>query len=113
MRPSKVKLAISTFLLLAFSIMATAHEFWLEPVSFWGSRMVIRLKVGEHYSGENWKGDYGKVRSLAFVNHNQVNTLDPHAVLAHKGDSLQLSVPFEGTQTLIFNSTNSFIQLGA
>ena len=113
MRPSKVKLAISTFLLLAFSIMATAHEFWLEPVSFWGPKMIIRVRVGEHFNGENWKGDYSKVRKLHILNHAEVVVLDPTYWLEKPGDSLRIESPFSGTQTLIFNSTNSFIQLGA
>lgn len=113
MRLAFSRWALSALFILTMPLLVMAHEFWLEPVSFWGSKMTIRVRVGEHFNGENWKGDYSKVKSLAFINHNQVNTLDPLALLAQKGDSLQLSLPFEGTQTLIFNSTNSFIQLRA
>jgi hypothetical protein len=113
MRLQISRLALSALLLVTIPLLVTAHEFWLDPFSFWGSKMNIRIRVGEHFKGENWKGDYSKVRSLAFVNHNQVNALDPSTLLAHKGDSLQMSTPFDGTQTLIFNTTNSFIQLGA
>jgi uncharacterized GH25 family protein len=105
------RLALPVWVMLALPIMATAHEFWLEPISFWGSKMTIRIKVGEHFSGENWKGDFTKVRMLAMLNHQQAYDMDPHGLLANKGDSIQLSLPYAGTQTLIFNSTNSYIQL--
>jgi uncharacterized GH25 family protein len=95
------------------SLPTFAHEFWLDPVSFFKPKSCVRFKVGEHFFGENWSGDFNKVKLLEVVNHEDRSTTNPQQMLPKPGDSLQFNLPFTGTQALIFNSTNSFIELDA
>jgi uncharacterized GH25 family protein len=97
------------FLLLLTTV--RAHEFWLEPVHFFGKTFVVRFRVGEHFAGENWKGDFNKVRLLSLLNHQQAVALPAATLLPAAGDSLRLQAPLKGTQTLVYNGTNSFIEL--
>ncbi|MCU0333469.1 MAG: DUF4198 domain-containing protein [Chitinophagaceae bacterium] len=90
---------------------AEAHEFWLEPIRFSGKTFVVRFRVGEHFAGDNWKGDFNKVRLLSLLNHQQANALPAATLLPAAGDSLRLQAPLDGTQTLIYNGTNTYIEL--
>lgn len=105
------KIVLSAGFLLLLLTTVQAHEFWLEPVRFSGKTFVVRFRVGEHFSGDNWKGDFNKVRLLSLLNHQQAVALPAATLLPAAGDSLRLQAPLDGTQTLVYNGTNSFIEL--
>lgn len=105
----KLKIA-AIFCFSLASICALAHEFWLDPISFRVKEVWVRFKVGEHFLGDNWKGNAEKVQLLALIYLNQHIKIAPSS-LKSQGDSIKIKLPFEGTHTLIFNSTNSFIEL--
>lgn len=90
-----------------------AHEFWLDPISFFSTKACVRFKVGEHFSGENWNGDYQKVKLLEMVNHSERSITNAQQMLPNEGDSLQFVLPFIGTQILVYNGVNSFISQDA
>ncbi len=102
-----------SIVILFISSQIFAHEFWLDPVSFFKQKSCVRFRVGEHFTGENWAGDFNKVQLLEVVNFESRSTTDAKTMLPNKGDSLQFDLPFLGTQALIFNSTNSYIELEA
>lgn len=90
-----------------------AHEFWLDPVSFFSSNACVRFRVGEHFNGINWIGNFEKVRMLEVLNHTDRSTTNAQQMLPHAGDSLQFNLPFTGSQLLVFNSSNSYLELPA
>lgn len=91
-----------------------AHEFWLEPQQYIFSRgeeINIRLRVGEGFTGENWKGNREKVNFLNLYYGDVIDSsLNTH-ISDEKGDSLQFSVFEEGTVMVVFNNLNTFIEL--
>jgi uncharacterized GH25 family protein len=103
------------FPVMVLSLLAYAHEFWLQPHKFYFTireTANIRFLVGENFTGQNWTGDLDKVRELIHYTPSNLQ-LDLKEQLKGKGDSLQLPLREEGTHMLIFNSTNSFITLEA
>lgn len=106
----KSLLFICSFL---FILPALAHEFWLEPQQYIFSRtdeINIRFKVGEAFTGENWKGNREKINELKLYYADVVDDLSD-AISDEEGDSLQFSLHEEGTAVVTFNNTNSFIEL--
>ena len=108
-----------TILFLFISILCVigfAHEFWLNPQKFFYTvREVanIRFNVGENFTGENWSGNKDKVAQLLLYTPSGPITDVSSRISINKGDSLQLPLQEEGTHMLIFNSTQSFINLEA
>ncbi len=102
--------------ILIISFFGLAHEFWLQPSKFFYSiREVakIRFVVGENFIGENWAGNHEKVQQLLHYTPKG-EILDVSAGISlNKGDSLLLPLKEEGTHMVIFNSSNSFINLEA
>jgi len=110
-----MKKILSLFLLLFFSFLLSAHEFWLEPEKFIyepGDPINIRFLVGENFEGENWSGNSLKVNQLNFYSKDYTDDLSSE-ISDEKGDSIQISLYDEGTAMLTFNSNNSFINLDA
>jgi uncharacterized GH25 family protein len=107
---------ISLFVCIVLIVTAiSAHEFWLQPKKFWftiNDTATISFKVGENFNGENWKGNRSKIQQLVHYSPSSIKNI--HNLLsANNGDSLRLPLQEEGTHMLIFNSTNSFIELEA
>ncbi len=114
-----MKKKLHTLLLSLFFVgfsVVMAHEFWLQPNAYFpriGEIVTIRFNVGENFTGENWKGNREKVQQLLlYTPSNAVIDVSNKLSLA-KGDSLQIAFEEEGTQMIVFNSTNSFINLEA
>src|SRR5687768_3771545 len=105
-----------TYLLVLLLILPVfAHEFWLEPQQYIFSRtdeINIRFKVGEAFTGDNWKGNREKVSELKLYYADIIDDLSD-AISDEEGDSLQFSIHEEGTAMVTFNNTNSFIELDA
>lgn len=102
--------ALTTILLLQA---VNAHEFWLQPQQFHfnrGELANIRFRVGEHFEGENWRGNRSRIQQLTLHYGNVTDDLSPQ-VSHHEGDSIQFSIFEEGTVVVAFQSTNSFIEL--
>ena len=92
-----------------------AHEFWLHPNKFIyrrGETINVRFFVGEEFNGENWKGDYSRVKSLKFYFSDVQDDLSDY-IKEEKGDSLLISLFDEGTAMVTFHSTNSFVEMEA
>lgn len=108
----KSVLFICSFLVI---LSALAHEFWLEPQQYIFSRteeINIRFKVGEAFTGDNWKGNREKINELKLYYADIVDDLSD-AITEDEGDSLQFSIHEEGTAMVTFNNINSFIELEA
>lgn len=105
--------SLLVFLLLALPL--AGHEFWLQPQQYLFSRtdeVNIRFRVGEHFTGENWKGNRQKINILQLYYADVTDDLSD-ALSEDEGDSLQFSIHEEGTVMVAFNSSNAFIELDA
>ena len=110
-----MKKILSLFILLFFSFLLSAHEFWLAPDKFLyepGEPITIKFLVGENFEGEIWSGNRLKVNELYFYSKDFTDELSSE-ISEENGDSLQISLFDEGTAMLTFNSNNSFINLEA
>jgi uncharacterized GH25 family protein len=100
------------FLLLAMVL--SGHEFWLQPGKyFYNIREIadISFRVGENFTGENWSGNRDKIKMLTHILPNGTSVDLSGRISLTKGDSLKLPLQQEGTHMILFNSTNSFIDL--
>lgn len=110
----KKKLLVCLF--LVSSTLLTAHEFWLAPDKYFYTIRdiaLIRFHVGENFTGENWSGNKEKIKQLSHYlpNGNVIDLSDKLSM--NKGDSVRLPLQTEGTHMIVFNSTNSHIELEA
>lgn len=95
-------------------MMLSGHEFWLQPGKyFYNIREIadISFRVGENFTGENWSGNRDKIKMLTHVLPNGSSVDLSSRLSSTKGDSLKLPLQQEGTHMILFNSTNSFIDL--
>jgi uncharacterized GH25 family protein len=111
-----MKRVLLLLFILVASAIALAHEFWFHSQKFFYNireTANIRFVAGEHFTGENWKGNKDKIVQLFHYTPSE-NIIDISSRLsANPGDSLQLPLQEEGTHMIIFNSTNSFIKQDA
>jgi uncharacterized GH25 family protein len=111
-----VKKIILTLTVCIVSVWVLAHEFWFQPQKFhYSIREVARIRflVGEGFKGDNWAGNKDKVQQLFHYTPSGSIIDVAHRLSENKGDSLQLPLQEEGTHMIIFNSTNSLINLDA
>lgn len=111
----RLKYKLTYLLILLLVLPALAHEFWLEPQQYIFSRadeINIRFKVGEAFTGNNWKGNREKVNELKLYYADIIDDLSD-VISDEEGDSIQFSIHEEGTAMVTFNNTNSFIELDA
>jgi uncharacterized GH25 family protein len=111
----RLKYKLTYLLILLLVLPALAHEFWLEPQQYIFSRtdeINIRFRVGDSFTGNNWKGNREKVNELKIYYSDIVDDLSD-AISDEEGDSLQFSIHEEGTAVVVFNNINSFIELEA
>jgi uncharacterized GH25 family protein len=111
----KLKYKLTYSLILLLVLPALSHEFWLEPQQYIFSRadeINIRFRVGEDFTGENWRGNREKVSELNLYYADIIDDLSD-AITDDQGDSLQFSIHEEGTALITLNSTNSLIELEA
>lgn len=104
------KIFLATFLLL-FTLIITAHEFWLQPRKFiyhTGENVRIKFLVGENFHGENWDGNRQNVQKLRLFYEEIEDELEEYIPDSTSGDSLNLQFFDEGTAMITFNSANKF-----
>lgn len=111
-----MKKKLLVILFLVSSTLLTAHEFWLSPDKyFYTIRDIasIRFHVGENFTGENWSGNKEKIKVLShYLPSGNITDLSDRLSM-NKGDSIRLPLQTEGTHMVVFNSTNSHIELEA
>lgn len=108
----KKKSCLCIFIFLALTL--SGHEFWLQPGKyFYNIREIaaISFRVGENFTGENWNGNREKIKQLTHILPSGTKMDLSNRLSFNKGDSLKLPLQQEGTHMIIFNSTNSFIDL--
>ena len=99
--------------LLTISLLATAHEFWLQPAFFFvnpGATVPVDIRVGESYEGEPSEGKKNRIVTYKHYSAADSTELSPKLVGDNYGSvSLKLTQP--GTHLLVFANTPKFIEL--
>lgn len=95
--------------------LALAHEFWLQPSSYFtqaNSLIRLQLRVGEHFTGDPWEPGASRVtRFQSFLGKKKTDWLP---MLESKGlNNLELRFPQEGTHLLALATDSKFISLEA
>jgi uncharacterized GH25 family protein len=106
---------IVTLLFILCVISVFAHEFWLQPDKFIykkGEKATIKFLVGENFEGDNWSGNRSKINFLSLIQDGKKTDLSS-ALSDNKGDSLQFTLPREGTAMVVYSGLNSSIELEA
>lgn len=102
-----------TSLLLALSIWATAHEFWLQPTRFFaepGQTIRVRTLVGEGFAGEPSEGRKNRLILYKQYSAREEVDLSPTITADHYGEvAVTLNQP--GTHLLAFANTPKFIRM--
>jgi uncharacterized GH25 family protein len=106
---------ITLFFVLLISLVAQAHEFWLQPDKFFyrrGEVLKLNFMVGENFAGERW--DLKRHRLVRFDHHagNDSKGLIEE-VVPGEGNNLELKLEREGTHLFVMQSNNAFIELDA
>ena len=95
-------------------MLATGHEFWLQPAKFTyalGETAAIYFKVGENFLGAAWKGDADRVQRLEHHGPAGKTTLRPTMDSAAAAP-IRVTLRDEGTHIFIMQTNEAFIALG-
>ncbi len=99
--------------LLTVAVLATAHEFWLQPAFFFatpGSIIPIDILVGEGFVGEPSEGK--KNRIVTYRHYSATDSTDLTPGLAGNNYApVSIKVTQPGTHLLVFANTPKFITL--
>jgi len=106
------RLILFSIIVLVAAI-AQAHEFWMQPQKFFfsvGEKASLSLVVGENFIAGPWTLKKEKLQTL--MQYGTTSSQDLKSVVK-EGEKDQLEVPLteEGTQMIVMQSTNSFVEL--
>ena len=99
-------------LCLITAALATAHEFWLQPLQFRvpvGATVAIQLLVGENFTGQPWAGN--RRRLVRFVHVSPADT----AGLLPTDTAAATTITFQqpGTHVVALATNNAYLTLPA
>lgn len=96
------------------SVVAFAHEFWLQPLKFWlkvNEATKVSILVGEDYKGE--KSDWTKYK-IQLKHYSAQGSEDYTNHLSETDKSIiEVHFPIAGNHLIAFNNSNKFIALEA
>ena len=99
--------------LLTLSVLAAAHEFWLQPAFFFatpGSTVPVDILVGEGFVGEASEGKKNRIVTYRHYSSTDSTSLTPKLVGNNYG-SVSIKFTQPGTHLLVFANTPKFITL--
>lgn len=108
-----MKKLIPVLFVVAFSSLALAHEFWLQPKKFRyavGEDVNIDFLVGENFTGEPWDLTRHRVESMQVVSSYGKKDLKT-SVKSTKGNNLTFKLANEGTHLFSMTSNAADITL--
>jgi uncharacterized GH25 family protein len=108
-----MKKGMVTGVVLVFSIISQAHEFWLQPKKYRykvGEEVSIDFMVGESFTGEFWDFTRHKAEKVALHRLSGVSDLTKQ-VRPNKGNNLLLQADQEGTCLIALQSNAAYIEM--
>ncbi|MBO0934434.1 DUF4198 domain-containing protein [Fibrella aquatilis] len=109
------KTYLITGLCVLVAILAQAHEFWLQPGTFFvepGQVVAIEVLVGEHFNGERSEGKKNRLVQYAHWSNGQKTDLSPDLTEGHYG-VVPLKIASSGTHLVAFANTNKQLSMRA
>ncbi len=101
--------------LLGVALLAKAHEFWLQPATFFaqpGQVVPVEVLVGEHFQGERSEGKKNRIVQYAHWSGATKENLTPQLTQGHYGSTpVKLSAP--GTHLIALANTNKYLEMRA
>ncbi len=110
------KRILAFLFIVGTSIVAQAHEFWLQPLKFvyaLNETAQISFRVGEEFLGEPWKVKKERVEQLELHSLSSVIDLKEKLIEEVEKNNLQFPLEQEGTHMLVMRSNNAFSDLEA
>ena len=99
--------------IIGLSVVAFAHEFWLQPSQFFanvGDRIHVQVLVGENFAGERSEGKNNRISQYRHHSTNGIVDLTPALTGGTYGDvSVPLTTP--GTHLFSFANTPKFLAM--
>jgi uncharacterized GH25 family protein len=108
-----MKKLTATLFIIAFAVLAQAHEFWLLPKKFRykaGEEIKIDLMAGEGFEGEFWDLKRNKVEKLELHRLNGVKELTKEVKLT-EGNNLSYKADLGGTYLFTLKSNDAYNEL--
>jgi uncharacterized GH25 family protein len=109
------KIFVTTFLIVSFTLLAQAHEFWLQTMKYRykvGETMVVDFVVGENFIGEFWDLNRHKVEKLEMHAGATVKNLLKDVKIT-AGKNLSYKFDKEGTHVLALESDAAYLEMEA
>ena len=105
----------SLFFLILISIIAQAHEFWLQPLKYFysvGEKAIVSFKVGENFIGEPWDLKRHRIERLELIHGSQTSDLKS-TVEEGENNILEIELKESGTHLVVMQSNSAYIELEA
>ena len=109
------KISLTITLVLGLTLLAVAHEFWLQPQRFFaavGEIIPTEIMVGEAFQGERSEGKKNRIIQYVHLANNTKKDLAPGIADDHYGvANVTLKTP--GTHLIAFANTPKFLSMKA
>ncbi|WP_158561241.1 DUF4198 domain-containing protein [Emticicia sp. C21] len=108
------KISILLSLILLSSLLAMAHEFWLEPQKFLltvGEKLHLKIFVGEGFMGEEI--DFSRFKVAKYTHYTPDGEKNTNGSLNEQQLNDFLKFDTEGNHLIALNNTNKHIELEA
>ncbi len=95
------------------SVLAMAHEFWLEPDRFYfnaGETARVHFRVGTDFIGEPWKAQTDRFQRLEHHAGNQAFDLK-NLIKGETSDPFEIRLASEGTHLLVMETKRAFVKM--
>ena len=106
---------ITASLLLLLVVLAQAHEFWLQPGTFFaepGQVVPINVLVGEYFNGERSEGKKNRLVQYAHWSGGAKTDLSPTLTDGHYG-VMPLKIARPGTHLIALANTTKYLEMRA
>jgi len=109
------KFCITTGLLVTMSLLAIAHEFWIQPDRFFanaGDAVRLTVRVGEHFNGDRWGIRKSRIVTYQHLSARGSSSLVP-ADAAEELTDAELTLAQPGTHLISLFTTNRYLEMRA
>lgn len=110
-----MKKILFTSSLLVLSLLASSHEFWMQPLKFFyqkGETAGIDFRVGENFEGARWSLKRHRIERLEHHSSAGVQKISIPTDTARK-PLLEVALKAEGENLIAMQSNNAYLELDA
>ncbi|TAE25405.1 MAG: DUF4198 domain-containing protein [Cytophagales bacterium] len=106
---------LTASLVLGLTILAVAHEFWLQPQRFFAAVndvVSIEIMVGEAFQGDHSEGKKNRIIQFVHIANGSKEDLTPNITNDHYG-ATNVTLKSPGTHMIAFANTPKFLSMKA